>query len=158
DGETYPFGRDATGVHRVYALRDVDPATVPAPTELCANDLHPDGLLSVPVPRSTPRAQATVGPNTILEVEVAVETDNEFRSKFASSNSATSYLTTLLAAANAIYENDLKLRLKFTYVRLWSTTDPWTSSDTIGSLNELQSYWLNAANGMDAKAGQHDTV
>jgi cysteine-rich repeat protein len=159
DGMTYPFGRDGLGVHRVYALADVDPAAFPGPPEFCANDLHPDSMLSVPVPRAAPRTpQATIGPNTVLEVEVAVETDNEFRDKFGSTVSATNYLTTLLAASNAIYEDDVKLRLKFSYIRLWSVTDPWTSTDTVSALNEVQAYWLNASNGMDAKAGPHDTV
>jgi cysteine-rich repeat protein len=160
DGMTYPFGRDAKGTHRVYAMRDVDPAKYPGPSEFCGNDLHPDAMLSVPVPRAHMGApkHGTVGPNTILEVEVAIETDNELRAKFGSTSATTSYLTALLAAANVIYEADVKVRLDFTYVRIWSTTDPWTAFDTVGSLNQVQGYWLNPANGMDATAGPHDLV
>src|SRR6185369_6890203 len=93
DGATYPFGRDGLGTHRVYALRDVDPATHPGPSEFCGNDLHPDAMLNVPVPRSLPTPSAMVGPNTVLEVQVAVDTDTELRNKFADANAATSYLT-----------------------------------------------------------------
>jgi cysteine-rich repeat protein len=43
-------------------------------------------------------------------------------------------------------------------MRIWSTTDPWTASDTVGSLNQLQAYWLDPDNDMDAAAGPHDLV
>jgi cysteine-rich repeat protein len=159
DGETYPFGRDGMGTHRVYAMRDLGPASAPAPSEFCGNDLHPDRMLSIPVPRAmAPRPTGLVGPNTILEVEVAIETDNELRNKFASANATASYLTALLAASNVIYEDDVKVRLAFTYVRIWSTTDPWTTGDTLGSLNQLQAHWLDPGNGMEAVAGPHDLV
>src|SRR5262249_42986084 len=81
-----------------------------------------------------------------------------FRSKFGSRNAALSYLASLLAAANSIYENDVSVRLTFSYVRLWSTTDPWTATDTAAALDELQSYWLAPAHNMDDIAGPHDMV
>jgi cysteine-rich repeat protein len=160
-GMTYPFGRDASGVHRVYALRDVDPAKHPGPREFCGNDLHPDAILAGPAPKAFTSGlpQPPIGPSTILEVEAAIETDNELKAKFGNSTPATlAYLTDLLAAANVIYERDLKVRLKFTYVRIWATPDPWSSSDTIGQLTELGNYWNNPANHMNSLAGAHDVV
>ncbi|MGH7894582.1 MAG: DUF4215 domain-containing protein, partial [Candidatus Binatia bacterium] len=158
--ETYPFGRDATGQHRVYALRDVDAAKRAAPTEFCGNDLHPDrGGLSVPLPRDLPVIRLVpVHSTTMLEAQVAIDTDTELRGKFGSQGAALSYLTSLLAAADVIYERDVKVRLKFTYVRLWSGTDPWTASDTLGALDEVQAYWLDSGNQMNAIAGPHDLV
>jgi cysteine-rich repeat protein len=158
DGMTYPFGRDAAGRHRIYALRDVDPAVHPGPPEFCANDLPGGTAFAPPRPALPPAPQAVVGPDTVLEVEVAVETDNEFRSKFSTSSAATSYLTALLAAANAIYQNDFKVKLKFTYIRLWTTTDPWTGFDAVAALDEVQAYWLDPSKGMNSKAGPRDLV
>jgi cysteine-rich repeat protein len=155
---TYPFGPDAGGVHRSYAMRDVDPQTRPVPGDFCADDLHPE--LVRPTPRSARMAAgATVDPNTVLGVQAAIETDEELLGHFQGSTSAAlDYLTSLLAAANVIYERDAKVELLFSYVRLWSTPDPWTSTDTAGALAEVKSYWTNPANGMDAIAGPHDLV
>jgi cysteine-rich repeat protein len=160
-GMTYPFGRDASGVHRVYALRDVDQATNPGPRDFCANDLHPEALLAAPAPEASIAGlpQPPIGPNTVLEVEAAIETDNEFKEKFGNSTpAALSYLTDLLAAANVIYLRDVKVRLAFTYIRIWSVPDPWSGMDTVSQLNELRSYWTNSVNHMDATAGEHDIV
>ena len=81
----------------------------------------------------------------LLQVQAAIDTDLVLRQKFASASATLDYLTALLAAANVIYERDVKVRLTFSYVRLWSTTDPWTATDTLDTLNEVQSYWLNTA-------------
>jgi cysteine-rich repeat protein len=159
DGMTYPFGRDRAGTHRVYALRDVDPAAHPGPNELCGNDLYPEAVAAVPMPKGVPSAAATVGPNDVLEVEAAIETDYELYDKFDSTAGVTSYLTGLLAAANVIYERDVKVRLAFTYIRLWSTAaDPWNATSTSGTLTEVRTYWNDPANGMDATAGPRDIV
>ena len=58
--------------------------------------------------------------------DLAIETDTELRSKFASDEATLSYLTGLLAASTAIYERDLGVRLQYSYLRLWSptATDP----------------------------------
>ncbi|HXJ37309.1 MAG TPA: DUF4215 domain-containing protein [Candidatus Eisenbacteria bacterium] len=158
--QTYPFGPDAAGHHRVYAMRDVDPAQHPAPRDFCANDLHPERPeLSVPVLRN--RAVVPLVPvhsTTLLEAQVAIDTDTELRSKFGSRNAELSYLTSLLAAANVIYERDVNVRLRFSYVRIWSGSDPWTATDTVDSLDEVQAYWLNPGNDMDTVAGAHDMV
>src|SRR4030095_10348225 len=97
---TYAFGPDGKGGLRSYALRDVDPAQVPAPSEFCANDLHPERSFNIPVTRAslgTPHAAAS---DTILEVQVAIDTDVELMAKVGGgSNGVASYLTSLFAAA-----------------------------------------------------------
>ena len=165
-GNVYPFGPDAAGRHRTYALRDVDPATYPPPGDFCANDLHAaridSPLVSAPAraaaglaPPAIPRAADT----TLLGVDVAVETDYELRAKFSTDQQARDYLASLAAAASAIYERDVNVRLRFSYVRIWATSsDPWNTSSTIDQLDEVQGYWTNPANNMDAIAGSHDMV
>ena len=147
---TYPFGRDRHGMLRSYALRDVDPAEHPGPSDFCANDLHPERMLTVPASSRTATAAplVTAKTGTILEAQVAIDTDTELLAKFASQAAATSYLTALFAATNVIYESDVQVHLKLNYLRLRSGSDPWTGTDTIDALDELQSYWLTSGNGM----------
>ncbi len=163
-GVVYPFGPDAGGGHRSYALRDVDAKVYPPPGDFCSNDYEPR-MLDTPGVRAQALAEAglappPVAPTTMKQADVAIETDRELRLKFASDQAALNYLASLAAAATAIYERDLNVRLSFSYIRLWGAApaDPWTASDTVGSLDEVQTYWTNPANNMDAIAGPHDTV
>jgi uncharacterized repeat protein (TIGR01451 family) len=92
---------------------------------------------------------------------VAVDTDNELLSlKFSdSTTSATSYVASLVAGMNVIYERDLFVRLLqgHTILRLSSAADPWTQPGcpawptncqntggaTGAQLSELSSYWAS---------------
>ncbi len=167
-GDVFPFGPDANGRHRSYAISNVDPAVNPPPGDFCKNDLMHDKVdapaardqalarLGFAPPPLTPRANGT-----LLQVDVAVDTDQELRAKFPSNQATLDYLMTLLAAANVIYEQDVSVRLEFSFVRIWDTTDPWTPSpsDVVGeSLDELQAYWVDPSHNMDAIAGPHDVV
>jgi cysteine-rich repeat protein len=166
DGTVYPFGPAGAHGHRSYALRDADPATYPPPGDFCAVDLHPR---TKETPGAHARALAEAGllsppvapvPGVLRQAEVAIETDRELRLKFATDQAALDYLASLAAAASAIYERDLGVRLLFSYVRLWgaSPADPWTSSDTVDALDEVQAYWTDPANDMDTIAGPRDIV
>ena len=144
-GDVHLFG-PADGLrHRVYALRNVDPATYPRPTDFCVNDLRPDAVPAVPRPAPLP-AVAAIGAARIAEI--AIDTDNELRAKFASDQDELDWLGTLLAAATAIYERDVNVQLQFTYVRIWApgVTDPWTATDTASALNEVQAHWDTPSN------------
>jgi hypothetical protein len=149
--DVFPFGPDARGGHRSYALRDADPAMYPRPGDFCANDLHPEAVMvpeaAEPLP---PVAQA---PGTLRIADVAIETDQELRARFPSDAATLDYLASLAAATTAIYERDVAVQLRFSYIRLWDTTDPWTATDTSGALNELRTYWNAPANQMATIAG-----
>jgi cysteine-rich repeat protein len=162
-GQVYVYGPDGAGGHRGYALADVDPAVYPPPRDFCANGDHPEladtpgeralasGLLPPPVEGA---------PATLKQADVALETDQELRAKFGSDQAALDWIASLAAAATAIYERDVSVRLRVSYVRLWgaAATDPWTATSTTGSLDEVQAYWVAAANDMDTIAGPHDLV
>jgi hypothetical protein len=140
-GDVFPFGRRAGGAHVSYALRDADPAFFPPPGDFCQNDLHPDQ-----VRRPAPRRLAALAPPPVASLplkvaEVVIETDQELRAKFATDQEALDYLADLLAATTAIYERDVSVRLTFSYIRLWNSTDPWTATDTGGALDEFLAYW-----------------
>jgi cysteine-rich repeat protein len=165
-GTVYPFGPDGAGRHRSYALRDADPAVYPPPGDFCANDLHPAKLDSPLVSERAREEAGLVAPafpraasTTLLEVEVAVETDYELRSKFASNQQTLDYLASLVAASNTIYERDVNVRLRFSYIRLWASPgDPWSATTTSAQLDEVQAYWTDPAHDMNAIAGPHDIV
>jgi cysteine-rich repeat protein len=156
----YPFGPDGAGLHRSYALRDVDDEIHPPPGDFCANDLHretvetPAALASL-VPPPAPVAHA---PATLVQADVAIETDQELRAKFSSDAQALDYLASLAAAATAIYERDVSVRLRFSYIRVWTTTDPWSATQTTDQLREVSDYWTDPGHNMDAVAGPHDLV
>jgi cysteine-rich repeat protein len=156
DGEVYPFGPDEAGRHRGYALSDIDTGVYPPPSDFCANDLRPDEIKVPTAADATARAAARAlaepgiaAATTLKQADVAIETDEELRAKFASDQDALDYLASLAAAATAIYESDVSVRLRFSYVRLWSPgTDPWTESDTVDALYEVQNWWNTFSNGM----------
>jgi hypothetical protein len=150
-GDVFPFGPDTRGAHRSYALADVDPTLHPPPGDFCANDLDPAAVALPPAPLAMPAVAAA--PGTVKQADVAIDTDQELRAKFASDEAALDYLASLAAAATAIYERDLGVRLRVSYVRLWATTDPWTATSTTGALTEFRNYWNAPANDMAGRAG-----
>jgi len=161
DDTLYVFGRDAAGQHHVYDMRDADPASRTPPSGFCANARH-DGLTAPS--HFAGRALAAEPPPTgaafspVLALDMAIETDQELRAKFGSNALTLEYLTDLAAAANVIYLRDFGVRLVFSYIRLWSTTDPWSESATIDQLDEVGDYWRDPFNDMDAIAGDYDLV
>src|SRR5439155_9028339 len=104
--------------------------------------------LGVPAP-----AASTSG--GLKQADVAIDTDQELRAKFTSDAAALDYLASLAAAATAIYERDVAVRLRFSYIRLWGagSADPWTATTPSGTLSEVRTYWNDPANGMAAIAG-----
>ena len=85
---TYAFGPDDKGGLRSYALRDVDPAQVPAPSEFCANDLHPERNFAIPAPKATMATPHAANSDTMLEAQVAIDTDVELITKIGGQNAA----------------------------------------------------------------------
>jgi cysteine-rich repeat protein len=160
-GSVYPFGPDGAGGHRAYAMRDVDPTVYPPPRDFCGTDLYPEAVHAPAVLADAIGASPAIAPtSSIVEADVALDSDNEFRSKFGSDQAALAYLANLIAAANVIYERDVQVHLRYSYIRLWNATDPWSAPpdqlDTM--LYEVQDYWNAPANNMNAIAGPRDLV
>ena len=83
-----------------------------------------------------------VAGNTCMTVQISIDTDNAFLSMFGSDEAAAQgYIETLVAGANVIFSRDVDAQLSIVYTRLWSSTDPWSSSSTSGRLNEFRDYW-----------------
>lgn len=158
-GDLFRFGPDRTNTHRSFALADVEPGAAPPPGAFCLNDAHPR-LAAAMAARGPARLAPPVAAAGLRKAELAIETDRELRQKFASDDEALVYLGELLAAASAIYERDVSVQLEFSYIRLWGAVpaDPWTATDTIDALDEVQQYWLDPGNDMDTIAGARDLV
>jgi hypothetical protein len=156
-GDVFPFGPDARGGHRSYALRDADPTVHSRPTDFCANDLHPEAV-AVPAAELVAGAPSTAAAGSLKYADVAIETDRELRTKFGSDAAALDYLASLAAAATSIYERDVAVRLRFSYVRLWASADPWGSGSTTGALAEVREYWNDPTNDMATIAGPRAAV
>ena len=77
------------------------------------------------------------------KVGLALETDNEYLSDLFGGNTeaATAYTSLLVAATTEIYVNQLNTNLEINYLRLWSISDPWSSTSTSSELNSFVSYW-----------------
>src|SRR5438128_1911093 len=160
-GEVFPFGPDGRGGHRSYALRDADPTRYPPPGDFCANDLAPEAVRIPPAARAlaaTPPVASTAG--TLKQANVAIDTDQELRAKFPNDSAALDYLASLAAAATSIYERDVAVRLRFSYIRLWGAAppDPWSATAPGGALGEVRTYWNDPANKMDTTAGPRTVV
>jgi cysteine-rich repeat protein len=145
-GTIYRFGRDETGVHRSWALRDADPSVFPGPGTYCAYGAY-DDLLAGHGGRTGTTAGVASSPPPILGysptllAQIAIETDEELLALFGSTDDTLLYLADLAAAVSAIYDADTDVRIKFTFIRLWSTLDPWTATTTLDMLLEVQDYW-----------------
>ena len=144
-GTIYRFGRDRGGAHRSWALRDADPNAFPAPDAFCGNDQqaalvtgHPGRTALADTTAATPPVAAF---SPTLLAQLAIDTDQEFLAYFATNAEALDYLTDLAANVSGIYDTDTNVRIKFSFIRLWNTPDPWSASDTVGMLDELKNYW-----------------
>jgi hypothetical protein len=115
------------------------------PGPLCALDptaVRPgaDGRPGLDVPPTPPggRRLGTGANCDAWECSIAVETDFQFYDEFGDLGAATSYLTTLLAAVSARYEEQVRTILVYPYVQLYTTpADPWSTPDGPGASDEM---------------------
>ncbi|MEI7658585.1 MAG: M12 family metallo-peptidase [Phycisphaerae bacterium] len=72
---------------------------------------------------------------------VAVDTDEEFAARAGGGQNAADFAVILVAATNVIYTRDIGMGLRLSFLRIWSTTDPWTAGNTSAQLAEFLAYW-----------------
>ena len=78
------------------------------------------------------------------QIDVAIDTDQEFLAKFTGNTAAAlGYIQTLVAGSDEIYRRDLSIQLRISYSRLWTVTDPWLQTTTSAQLPEFRTYWVN---------------
>lgn len=79
-----------------------------------------------------------------LVADIAVEADYEYFANSFRGNMirAQNYVTELLTAVSAIYERDIHVRLRPTFVRIATQpNDPWSTVKISDALIEVKSYW-----------------
>jgi hypothetical protein len=148
---TVVIGRDVE-----LAARGLLPGTLCAAEALMPaadSDARPAGVLPGAEPGraggphegGAPAAGSVPGCTT-WECRLAVETDDQLYELFDDLGAETAYVTTLLAAVSARYEEQIDTLLSFPYVQFHTDgADPWTSPDIGGSsvdmLFEFASAW-----------------
>ncbi len=105
-----------------------------------------------PLPDRTPPGSGTggiAGGDVCMTVDIAMDSDNAFLSTFGGDESAAlGYMETMVAGANVIYKRDCGTQLAIVYTRLWSTTDPWSGTDSGSRLTEFRDYWRTLMTGV----------
>lgn len=106
--------------------------------------IDPDMIVVPPERRlvGRPTSSLVLTSTDLLIADIAVEADYEFYLKFGSKGDAENYIRALFSDISSIYERDINVRLRSTFIRVWDTpSDPWSATNTSAALNELQSYW-----------------
>jgi hypothetical protein len=127
-----------------------DPTALPAGTITWFD--HACAALGVEgrAPLGTP-AHAARGAAPCRVADVAIETDTEFRTALfgGSEQDAADYAAMLVGAVSEIYERDANVRLSISFLRIWTTPDPWTmDGGTVDQLFEFQDYWNATMSGV----------
>lgn len=121
-------------LHAVYRLEDVLPHE-----GSCGTDLLPPPLSRAPTPQPGPKA-------TGLNVcEIAVDADFQFFQQNGSNVNSTLFdVENVMNGVESIYENDTQITYELTavVVRTTSNSNPYTTNDPSGLLNEFRSEWL----------------
>jgi hypothetical protein len=83
--------------------------------------------------------------STLLECEVALESDYETYLQFGSSVvNATSYMLSLMSVASALYIRDLNVKIIITFTRVWDTVnDPYNGTSSGQLLNQFRNHWIS---------------
>lgn len=142
----------AAGGQESYAALTLAELGLPAGAPICRGAIEP---LPGPEPEALrqPAEPAPGAEAARVEVEgyqpticrLAVETDDAFSQRFASTTEAGQYAALLFAAVAEQFRCELQTDLTLEYLGLYSANDPWTSPDEGGDvedlLREFQEAW-----------------
>jgi hypothetical protein len=107
----------------------------------CAGAVAVPGMDLLPAtgPDGTP---AVFGTGSCRVYDVALDSDNELLASFGNNATTTQdYMTLIVAASSEIYDRDVGVGLRVSFIRTWSATDPWTSTSTSDQLPQFRTYW-----------------
>ena len=108
-----------------------------------ALDVPNNGDISSEAPRRTPEVVSAMLGSPCLEVDLAIDTDQEFLGLFGGdAGAATAYVELLVLAMSEIFDRDAGARFAVTYLRLWDDTDPWSAGSTGDELFAFREFWL----------------
>ena len=73
---------------------------------------------------------------------VAIECDNEYLDHFGGDvGAALSYVLQLAGTSSHFFERDIYIKWNLSYIRIWTSTDPYTSLDGETTFNQYVYYW-----------------
>lgn len=104
----------------------------------CAGEVLPD---DADVPPATAEAPSYSPRVACRAFRVAIDSDQEFAGIAGGVQNAADYAVILVGASNIIYTREIGMGLRISYLRTWSTTDPWDAADTSAQLSQFRSHW-----------------
>ena len=136
---TSPEGRPG-----LFDPADFPESYLPQLSNFCnALEVPNHGDTSSEAPRRTPEVASAMLGSPCLEVDLAIDTDQEFLGLFGGdAGAATAYVELLVLAMSEIFDRDAGTRFVVTYLRLWDDTDPWSAGNTGDELFAFREYWL----------------
>ena len=78
--------------------------------------------------------------------DLALDCDYDFFAQEGSDTArAVNYALVLLGTTSAIYEREINVSLRASYLNVWTTSaDPYSATTLNPALTEFQTYWVNA--------------
>lgn len=88
-------------------------------------------------------ARTDRGAGTCRIIRIAIDTDEEFTSLRFSGNATASanYATILMGAVSSVYARDVGASIQVPFLRVWTSTDPYSAANTSAQLPEFQNLW-----------------
>ena len=86
---------------------------------------------------------------SLLKADVAVDIDYATYQGYGSNQTTVlSWAMTHMAAVSATYVKEINCRLNISYMRVWTTQDPYTSTSGPTMLNQFRVDWINTQSGV----------
>lgn len=149
-GEEFGLIRDGSGFQRLHfsaqgalALSQIDTASGPEHAFECANDAGGAAMSRAPdvepVAFDLPEPDSPAAAHT---ARVAIETDNEFLARFGgNTTNATNYVGSLIGFISTIYDTEVQTNMQVSFLRLWTTPDPFAQTKPGCLMLESGKYW-----------------
>ena len=88
--------------------------------------------------------------SNFLVAKVAIDVDFATYGVYGNSvPNATAYALAIMASASAVYVKDENIKLIVSYLRVWTTPDPYTSTSGSTMLNQFRVEWVTNQGGVD---------
>lgn len=86
--------------------------------------------------------QIDSSPADLYIADIAIEVDFITYINFGSSiTNVTNYVISLMSAVSAIYMKEINVKLKVSYLRVWTTQDPYIGTSSLTILNQFLNEW-----------------
>jgi hypothetical protein len=132
-----------------FAALEVELAASPEQAFACGTDELEAVTDLFGVEEGASHAAALLGTSPVYRVDVAIETDQEYLGLFGgNTTNAADYAADILAFATIAYDRDVGARLAIPYLRLWTSTDPWTQTNPQCAMFQLGKYWNDNMSGI----------